>query len=424
MTSGAQAVSRQSQSIPLLLAKHTAFSELARTYTSIDGVAEDFAVDSVIYKMAQFAFGQQIVPPSIVVGRGQVNSLTLSVATLANSSTYKITINGNDYTFLSDSNATAIEIIAGLKADYDLDPITGITFVDNTDGTATIGVSTAGTAYSFVAGSNLSTAYVAPTTPSTDAVNDLNAVADFNNEWYCLIHETRTASIQKALAIAIQSMDQKIYVTATSDSGAIASTTTDIGAELKALSLDKTAVMYSPNAATEYLECGWASRQLQDVAGSNDWCYKEIKLATPYKLSATATANLKSKNYTTYETLDNVNRTVGGNMASGRPIDSRVLEDWWVINARANLWQVKANIAKIPYTQQGMNLIESTLRATNAQGIANGGIASSPAPTITMPVFSTISTIDKSNRHLPNVRVRWTETGSIRTTDIYLTIDV
>lgn len=417
-----QAVSRQAQSVSMILAKHTAFTELAREYSSLDGVGEDFAITSTVYKMANSIFSQAITPSRLVIGRGQVDSATVSIGTLSNSTTYKLTVNGSDYVFVSDTDATATEIIAGLKADYDADPISGITFVNNADGTGTFSVATAGTAWSLSSSANLSVAAVAPSTPATSYVADLDAVNDYNGDWYVLLCESHNSAVQEALAAAIQAMPQKVYFTSTQDATAVTSATTDIGAKLKALGYDSTSVIYLTNADTQYPECAF-TRWGQNVAGSTDFCYKELIGVTTDKLSTNKSNILHGKNYTTYETMDNLNRTVGGDMASGKGIDSKFLEDWWIINVRADLWQFMGNVNKIAYRDAPAR-VEAVIRSVNARGIANGGISATPAPTISIPDITTISTTDRINRHLPNVRCRWTDARSMRTVEIILGIDV
>ena len=69
-------------------------------------------------------------------------------------------------------------------------------------------------------------------------------------------------------------------------------------------------------------------------------------------------------------------------------------------------------------------MIESKIRAVNARGISNGGIAESPAPQVIMPILSTITLIDKANRHLPGIQDNITLAGSIRTVAIRINVSL
>ena len=163
LTRESTAVATASFQIPLVLATHTKFADRSRVYSSFAGVAEDFDSTDKVYVIAQKLFGQTTVgarPPSIVVGRRQVDSVAGSV-TVANSTEYKLTIAGpasvvpSVITFTSDANATAAEIVAGLKAAYDLTPVTGVNLVDNLDGTFTAAVVTSGANWSIVGSSRI-----------------------------------------------------------------------------------------------------------------------------------------------------------------------------------------------------------------------------------------------------------------------------
>lgn len=81
-------------------------------------------------------------------------SIIFSVTTVFNGYTYQITINSTVFQFISDSDATAEEIIAGLKTQVDAgsEPVT---FTDNLDGSALILADDGITSFSFVEGTNL-----------------------------------------------------------------------------------------------------------------------------------------------------------------------------------------------------------------------------------------------------------------------------
>lgn len=71
------------------------------------------------------------------IDKAVATGLLISVQTVADTTLYRITINGTNIDFTSDGDATATEIIAGLKASVDgtSEPVTGI---DNGDDTLTI----------------------------------------------------------------------------------------------------------------------------------------------------------------------------------------------------------------------------------------------------------------------------------------------
>lgn len=305
------AVATASFSIPLVLATFTNFSERTRTYTDFDAVADDFDSTDNVYKIAQRLFGQDGVrPPSIIVGRRQVNGVDGSV-TVTNNSVYSITINNTTYTFTSDGTATAIEIVAGL--DTAVGSPTGITFTDNLDGTFSVAPTVAGTPWSLTASSNITLVNDAPTESWVEA---LDAVADVNNSWYALIAETHVSADILALAASIQPR-HKIYLTSTADPVTITTGTTDPASLLKAGSFSRTGIIYLPTANTEFPEAAWVGSQLPRTPGSNDWDFKRANLVTVPVLTDTQRANLRSKNSNMYTTVAGVNIFQDGNMSTG-----------------------------------------------------------------------------------------------------------
>jgi hypothetical protein len=103
----------------MYLAEHAGFADRARTFSSLDGVAELFDSASPVYKAAEKMFGQELVPQNIIIGRKAVQGGTISVSSVLASYTYKLTVNGQTITFTSDDTPTATEIVTGLKAAFD-----------------------------------------------------------------------------------------------------------------------------------------------------------------------------------------------------------------------------------------------------------------------------------------------------------------
>lgn len=416
------AISTASFQIPLVLAEFTNFSERTRTYTSMTGVAEDFDSTDKAYKFASQLFGQSgvlgAVPPSIVIGRRQVDSVTGSIATVANTTAYTVTINGTDFTYTSDSDATAIEIVAGLKAAYDLASISGVTFTDNLDGTFAVAVVTIGTAWSIVASSNVALTHVTPTETWVEA---LDAVDQENDTWYAVVAETQTVAEQEALSDAIQSRE-KIYGLSSADVVAPTTGTTDIGYKLNAKSAGRTFGVYSPTAATEYPEAAWVGSQLAVTPGSNDWDYKQANGVTSSKLTSTQLVNLNAKSWNYYTTLNSVGIFRNGNMFDGTPLDLVVGKDWLKARIQEAIYGRMINTLKIPFTDGGMVIIENEIRSVLALAESNGLIAKGWS--VQTPAVSSIPATLRAQRAAGVFVIRATVQGAVRSVsvEIYLSV--
>ena len=359
------AVSTASFQIPMILSDHTKFSERARSYTDIDAVAEDFNSTDKAYIIAQRIFGQSGARvPSLLIGRRQVDEVTLTPV-VANNATYTVTINGIPYTYLSDANATAAEITAGLDAA--IGSPTGITATDNT-GTLTVEVTTPGTAWSITVSSNITQVNVAPTETWVEA---LDAVSEANDTWYALVAETHVQAEVLALAAAVQTR-RKIYGTSSQDTNVPTAGTTDVAHLLKAGSFGRTFIVYLPTADTEYPEAAWIGSQLAYTPGSNTWNFKRGSLVTVSNVTDSQRSFLRSKNCNMFTTVGGVNIFQDGIMADAGFIDTQIVVDWTQARIQEQVFFRLINTLKIPMTNPGLTIIENEIRSVMSQGEANG----------------------------------------------------
>ena len=392
--------------IPLILATFTNFSERTRTYTSITGVGEDFSSTSNAYKMAQAMFSGDITPPSIVIGRRQVDEVTLT-PTVANNTTYTVTINGVEYSYLSDADATAAEITLGL--DTAIGSPTGITVTDNI-GTLTVEVTTPGTDWSILVSSNLTQVNTAPTETWVEA---LEAVEAENNDWYALTAETHVNADILALAAAIEAR-RKIYGTSTQDATVPTTSTVDIASQLFDLNYDRTFLVYLPTADTQFPECVWIGSQLPEVPGSNDWDLKQGSGITVSNLTETQKVNLRNKNTNFFTRKAGVEIFQDGDMVSGSPIDEVIFIDWVVASLEESVFFRMVNSKKIPFTRTGATIIESDIRTVLSQGVSNGGIADDTPYTVQAPDVLAIPEVQRAQRIMGDFIIRFRLAGSVR----------
>lgn len=404
--------------IPLVLASFTNFAERTRVYGSITAVAADFKTTDYVYIIASQLFGQTSVGsgvPSIVVGRRQVDSVTGTV-TVANLTTYTVTINGVAYTYTSDSTATAIEIVAGLKVA--VGTIDGINFTDNLDGTFTSGVSTAGTAWSITGSTNVALTSVAPTESHSDALLAVNAS---NSTWYCLVAKTHTQSEVVALSDTVAAL-KKIYGTSTQDPNVITTGTTDVAAVLSAKAAGRTFGVYLPTADTEYPEAAWVGAQLGYTPGSNDWDFKQVNNVTVSTISDTARVNLRTKHTNMLTKILGVNVMQDGNMFDGSPIDIQIGTDWLYAKLQEGVFFRLINSLKIPMTNPGLVIVENEIRSVLQQAQQNGLI--DVGWTVTVPDVLAIPEVMRAARTAGVFQFNCRLQGSIRAVQIvgYLSV--
>lgn len=361
------AIATASFQIPLVLSTFTNFSERARSYSSISEVGADFASTDKAYVIASKLFGQSGVlgasPPSIVVGRRQVDKATVTPV-VANTTTYTVTINGTAYSFISSGSATATSITTGLVAA--IGTISGIT-ITNLTTSFEVSPTTPGDDWSVSVSSNLTSV----NTATESWVETLEAVEVENDTWYCVVAETQVTAEQEALSDAVQARE-KIYGLSSSDSVAPTSGVTDIGYKLNAKLNTRTFGVYLPTAATEYPEAAWVGSQGAVTPGANDWDLKRASGVTVSKLSSTAKTNLEAKSWNYYTAKAGVNIFQNGDMFDGKAIDIQVGKDWLKARLQEGVYYRMINSLKVPFTDAGMLIIENEIRAVLSQAQANG----------------------------------------------------
>ena len=318
ITRETRSIQRASFAIPCFIASHVQFSERAKEYNSIDEVkADGFSTTSNVYKAASKYFSQEVAVDKIIIGRRKVQVATLT-PTVANSTVYSFKLNNVLISYTSDSDATATEIVTGLK--------TAITAAGVTDpvatGTTTL-ILTLSTSAGFTVTQQTSNLGVVLDT-STEAWGDtIDAVRNENNEWYCVSIDSRLEADFLTVAAyveAIKATSPKLFVFSSSASAIKTSSTSDIFSQMKALNYEHTTYIWKGDAAA-YPECALVGRFAPEQAGSNVWEQKTLIGTTVDNLTSGEANYILGKNGSTYERVGGFDVVVGGKVAFGEWLD-------------------------------------------------------------------------------------------------------
>jgi len=405
---------------PLVLAPHVSWTDYTRQYSNLNEVGEDFADDSKVYQWALKIFSQSPRPPVLKVGRRQVDTIDIEIKNVVANTEYKTIINGTAFTFPSGATPTNLTIAAGLVAAINggTEPVTA---VDNTDGTYTLNADTSGVAFSAVVDVNqeINQAF----TPLNDIVVDVQKIQENDNDWYA-IDELEYAE-QTDLAAYIETQE-KIYAVFTDDPNVInqnkATDTTSIAALLHAGNYDRSFVVYTgqsspsdptaPNA--KYIEAALLGKQLPTDPGSTTWANKNLAGVPADNLNSTQYDNALSKKCNVYTLFGGRGFTRDGTVASGEYIDVIRGIDWFVARLRERLLTLLAESPKIPYTDHGVALLESQLRAQIQDGIA-AGLIDDDINTyyVTTKLVKDVDQVDRENRIYRHLEWQWRAAGAI-----------
>lgn len=404
------AVSRASFGTMLHLGLHKVFTERFRLYTGVQGLLDDgFDPSSVEVAVATAVFSQDIVPPSIKIGRRQSDDVTSITANpVADNTDYTVTINGTPFTIDSGVAATAITIATALfvAINAGAEPVTA---VDNT-GSIELNPDVAATPYSVTTSENLDVVVDAAGAETlTTAIAEIRNVDD---DWYALTSESHAAADVSEVSAIIQTL-KKIYAYSTADADTITAVGTDIFSTLSGLSYDRVIGLYDPDSDTTYPEAAWLGVMLPKDPGSATWAFKTLVGQDADTLTPTESSNARGKNGNTYETIGGVDITRFGTSAEGEFMDITRGVDWLESRMQERIFSKLVASDKIPYTEQGVAIIEAEIRAQLRDAIAAGVVASDPEFVITTPVVADIAPAVKATRCLPTITFTATLQGAI-----------
>lgn len=422
ITRQTRAVSRAGFGVAMVLGTHKRFTERIKYYSTSDAMllinGGDFESSDLEYLAAIPLFQQENSVTRVAIGRRKSgDNLVITVSDVENTTKYTTTINGTDFEFTSDADATAEEIAAGLVAAINLgsEPVTAS---DNLDGTYDLDADVAGTPFSITVDSRQTLGTISATDTMT---NDLAAIKNESNDWYGLVLTSRTKQDALDAAAWVES-NKKFAGFASADTDIVDTTdaadTTTLPAQLKAAAYVRSYAFYHSDAANSWPESALFGNILPRDPGSYTAMFKTLTGITVDNLSDTQSKNSLDKNCMIYTEVGNVNITQEGKTAEGEFIDVIIFIDWLEAEIVANVYGDLVNQPKVPFTDSGAGAVEGDVRTALDLGIERGGIATDPPYTTSVPKVANVSSTDKANRLLPDVEFNATLAGAIHATDI------
>jgi hypothetical protein len=262
--------------------------------------------------------------------------------------------------------------------------------------------------------------------PDADWKAALTKIKEQNNDWYAISVSTRQMVNQQDCAQWIQA-NEKLGGLCSGDSTISDEETGDIAAWAKLNNLDRVFVFFHPDAkladeavdnpsATDPIpEAAYFGKMLTKKPGSATWKFKELQSVPTYELSQGQVANVENKNATWCMATADVPMTSNGQVASGEYID--VIHGLDRLKARIQnlVFTALANVDKVPFTDAGVQMVVSPLRAALEGGKTNGILASYE---ISFPAVAELSVTDKGKRFLPDVKFTGVLAGAIHGTKI------
>lgn len=411
ITKGTRQVTVQGFGTPCIFGPSDRFMDPIRYYTDpADMLTDGFLTSDPEYIEGVEIMSQQPSPEQFGVSHytaavAQVN--TVSITSVMNTTVYTVTINGVVCSYTSDADATGSEIQAGLIAAINASAqAPNVTATAGAGTSVTVTSDVAGLGFTIAVGANLT---VASTTANHSIAQDIATLQNIDDTWYGVIVTSYLSSDILQVAAYIETQD-KFYVTSSSDSNILTSSTTDIMSVLKSKNYTRTSLFYAtdPNDARDG---AWLGRMLPTIPGSSNWKFKTLVGITADSLSQTQINFAQGKNANIYVTIGGVEITTEGVVASGEYNDVTILIDWIKANMQSAVYSVLVNVDKVPFTNKGIAAIENPMRQILQEAQDNGGLAA--GWTVTAPDISNVPSADKASRTLNGMEFDATLAGAI-----------
>jgi hypothetical protein len=398
-------------------------------YSSTAAMLTDgFLATDPEYLYAASLLAQNPAPPQFAVGRRYTNPPTQKfVFTVLNAvvgKAYTVVVNGVPKTFVAVDtvvNNVAIGLAAAIGTPSGFGAAVAAT------STVTITASAAG-----------NWARISALNPNVDldcqqTHVDAGITADIANiytydssGWYAVL-STYSCNAEVAALAAWTESNGKLYVADSNDSTILGAGSSDIASTLKTSAYVRTPVWYHQDNGAA-LAAGVSGVNLPKTPGSETWKFITPAGVAAQTFTATQITNLTTKRANYLYTVAGINMTAEGITPSGQYIDTVRGRDWLISRIQNRIFTVlttppsavnPANpqgsvpLSKVPFTDQGIAVVEAELRGALQEGVNNGFLAASPSPVVSVPKASAVTTQNKSTRTLAPVSFSATIAGAI-----------
>jgi hypothetical protein len=441
-------VTRAGFGIPLVLTYHTKDAARVLEFTDASDMlvagGGPFASSDMAYILASKCFAQSPRPTKVLVGRrvnptirtvdltplsGTINGETYPL----NLTAYSVTISRDGttetFTYTSLASATVAGITAGLVALINAGTV-NVLATDNTtyltiEPAATPGgAAAAGTPFELVYSKSLySSEDKTPVAAGGSLADEIAAIRNVDDTWYGLVGDWWGKTEIEDAADAIETLS-KVHAYASADDDIYdALVTTDPSSVLQAKALDRTTGFHH-SKPEEGIAAAILGRILPADPGSLTWAYQNLAGITVQEYTPAQITAMVGKNASYYTDLGGTNVTREGKAASGEFMDIIRFVDWVEVRIQENIVAQLVASDKIPFTDPGTAVVEAEVWAVINEGIAAGGFAADPEPSVSVPLVANVSAIDKGNRYLPDVKFNATLAGAIHKVQVRGTVTV
>lgn len=412
---------------PAILAYHTHNTDHVRTYFDPTGMVSDgFTANDPAYLAAVAICSQNPRPPTFKVIRGstsvqQTMSFTCTDTNAGDSVglslldpsgvTHDLHVTGSGTT---NTDAAAIAALT----------VSGMT-LSALGSVVTLTVTTHGNIWY---PSKISGGTFADTSSSASPGTDLDAAILVDDAWYGVSGTWISKATIEAIASWTESNGKKIHAYGTADSENINGTSSGVFKDNAGNSYKRSygqACGY-PSSAAGFGWLGLMAYELTQDPGSATWAFKSEAGQSVDTLTPTQITNIRTNNGNFYINADGVNRTFDGKSAQGLYMDITQGIDALAADIQLRVVTLLYNSPKVPYTRKGIAAVAGEVSAALQAAIGTGFVSNDVGfqPVVTVPDLTTVSTSDKQNRILRNVKFTCYAQGAIQSVLVQGTVNI
>jgi hypothetical protein len=263
---------------------------------------------------------------------------------------------------------------------------------------------------------NAATMWIAQTHVVSGLQADLLEIMNEDAGWYCLqlLYPSTSYVLQAAAFAEANGRTLAVSVNENKAIKTVVAAATDTLAQLFGLGYKNTLPCYHPSPAV-FFDAAWMGRFLPKDPGQINPKFKTLAGVPPVALTTQDIVNLEARRGNSYRFKRRRNMTFEGTVPStiNKFFDVTRNLHWLGDNIVDDLLDMFGSADNIPFTREGMQQVEGTIRGTTGRAVRQGVFGDDPKPTVTLPDLPTISTVDKSDKVLRNAQFGGVLAGGI-----------
>jgi len=248
---------------------------------------------------------------------------------------------------------------------------------------------------------------------------ELATLRTTDDAWYTINIDSRLKADLNAVGTWANS-NTKLFIGGSSDITA-----------LDTRNVDREAYLIHNNAVTDYPDCAWVGRVIPEDPGSATWKWKVLNGQNASTFTSTELNTIRTNNGQAIQEQAGATYVNEGITTSGEYIDIIQGQDWVEDQLKIGLLSLLINNNKVALDNTGIAQVEGVVRDVMKRAGDQGIIAAATDDAdfalsddkvyiyqVTTPARSEISTTDRANRTLPDVKFTYTTAGAIHKVEV------